>query len=286
MIYDCKKIYNALIKCNDIGRKLSDKSYYVFINGMMMFHPVPTDSEYFSEHDIGATVAFIYDNILDDLGDIAYIPLFINGKELYSMDKENKKNFKYIEVKDNKVNIVYDLFEASGTEMRIEFTKLALSKGYDNDSILECINSNNVSDLDLWDMFIKFKKEFKATPKKVEKKFSLDILSEDNIILNLFEKYKKESLSFKKDMLLEKDISQDSLVKIFESNKPVVIKFNFDEIGTYRFRLMKSLFRTCTTKNEVSIKVIPIDAKELFQNILLIRHKNFLVCASYRSINY
>jgi hypothetical protein len=100
--------------------------------------------------------------------------------------------------------------------------------------------------------------------------------------------YKERVKEFFTQHMIEKPILPETLKRIFDSEKPMVMKSDFDPSvgGQYRLRLMKSLFTTATAKSDVSVRVAPIDGKYLFQNIIIIRHKEFTVCHSYRSINY
>jgi len=253
---------------------------------MMLFHPVEEDEEYYSEYDIGFSVTFIDDTILKNMEGLEHIPLFIDGSKFYQMNKENGSGFKRFEIDDDYVHLVYDAIELPEINLMLEFKAHALVLGFDADTINFGILSDFENDIDLYDAFIQFRNENKPVPRTIESKLSIPIIKEDNPILKLSNELITKLKNTKRDLVQEKELSAEVLDRILAAEKPVVMGFEFGgNIGTYKIRLMKSLFKTATAKSPVDLKVVPCD-DGIFYNIISVKNKNFYTCNVYRVINY
>ena len=119
------EIFNALKKCNQIGKKLATGKY-ILVSGMMIGYDEldPLETEAY-----GLSVCFIENKLLSKMNAIPYIGIEIDGNELYQVSQECK--FIKFTVDSNYLNIEFDMVTTTDSSFNDEFMNLAIDKGYD-----------------------------------------------------------------------------------------------------------------------------------------------------------
>lgn len=277
------KIYKALIKANAIGKSLGNKSMYNFTSGMMLHHHFKPKEEAYSEFDNCVNIAFLHDKIMDELGDLLYIPLNIYGDELARMDKEYGKCFNHIEVTKDNLTIFYNIeVNESPDDIMTEFIK----EFSVNHPDYELTQASFTTDIMVLQEYKKFIVLYKPVKKAIEYEYKIPVILEGSKTINRCNKYIEESLSFTTDNVKSMEFDNNIMKDIMSSNRPKLVKFDFGDIGVYEIRLMKSRFPGYNAKTIVTeIKVRPV-INDVFQNIIVIRQKDVTICSVSKGVMY
>lgn len=275
---ELKKMYKALIEINDIGKNMrSDRSDYVLIDGMIIvWKEDRSDSEFF-----GNTIAILSKELLEDLGPLAHIPLYINGDTLGAMHTKHKiSTFYNIEPDDGCVNVIW-------------YDDVTLDESDILDNFIESYNaSNNTGLIDKFDvisdiMVMKKFKEYKDEATKVVTKIfhkctiTVDVRKTEKA-LRYMNKYVDFINSRRNDIIYRQTIELDdtSMDAITDSNYPLTIKFD----NGFTFRVMKSLLRAYRSAVIKSYIEHVEFSDGLAQNIIIMNYKRMTVASSYTCI--
>lgn len=282
---DLKKCYTAFKKCNEIGKKMSPSSMYILVNGMMISYQDKFDEgdkEEYVAH--GINISFIDEKICKDLDALCYIPLLINGTDVYRMNKEY--DFDRFEINEDYLYLVYKGIVADESDFTNDFIDFAIDKGFNKEYVWNEIQSNFSNDIDLLEIYIKYKKQYKPKEKYKEFKIECEILKEENDMIKKSNKIIKELLS--SNIIAEKDIDDAIYQRVLIMEKPTTLKFrNDNDEEVFKLRVMKSLFRTGSTSSKTSIKICKNkDDDNSYYILLNIINKGFHNVIVYRAINY
>jgi hypothetical protein len=229
---------------------------------------------------IGLGVSFIEDSISDKLGILNYIPIEIDGTKLYQTDKEY--TFNRFEIDDKYLYIIFDGLYADDSNFMGDFIDLALSEGYDKDLVYDSIQTNFLTNLNLYSFYIDYKKKYK--PSKVHKEFIVKckILNTNNNILNKSEEIINHMIESNK--VFETELEHEVFEKIFTAEKPMLMDINLGHTN-YKLRLMKSIFKTSTAKSEAGIKIYDdCDNNLIYYLVTYIHNKGFITCNIYKTV--
>lgn len=279
---DIKKCFNALKKCNEIGKKMTQSSVYVLINGMIIAYQNKYDKDDKNDYvAYGVNISFASDKICKDLDALCYIPLVINGIDFYRMNKEYQ--FNRFEINDDYLFIIYRGLFTNNSDFNNDFIQIAKSKGYHESYIQSEINNGFNNDIDLYEIYLKYKKTYKPKEEYKEFKIKCKILKKENDIINKSNDIISKLKSC--EYVSEKKIDPEIYKKIMNSGRPTVFKFRDDDDNEiFKIRLMKSLFKTASTTSNVNIKLLK--NKEFYYILLNIINKEFHTVIIYKAINY
>jgi hypothetical protein len=276
------KEYSALKKCNNIGKKLNKSSSYILINAMMLgWNEQGMDET--EANPLG--VSFIETKLLEQLGALAYLGIMIDGNKLYQYDKTYE--FSKFQLTDKYLNIIYisdeiETLSDCQSVISSKFGKYALEKGFTKKDIEEGAYTEYMnSDIELYELYIKFKKGLISNTVRKEKIVKCRIIDSNNFILKKTNKVMSKLKSA--NVIYEKDIEPDLFNTVLNNNRPIVIKFN-NKGSKPIIRLMKSLFNTATTKSNISMKVVENEDNSYL--ILYVGNTGFLTCLVYRVLLY
>lgn len=281
---DAKKCFTALKKCNEIGKKMTQSSIYILINGMIIGYQDEfsrDDKEEYAAH--GLAISFIDEKICKDLDALCYIPLLINGTDIYRMNKEY--DFDRFEIDDDYLYLIYKGLGADESDFVNDFIQFAKSKGFDEHHISTEIDCNFTNDIDLYEIYLNYKKTYQPKEKYMEFKINCEILKEENNIV------KKSNdiinLLSNTKLISEKNIDTDIYQRVLNSGKPTTLKFrDNDENEIFKLRLMKSLFKTASTTSKIFIKLCKNINDDFYYVLLNIVNKGFHTVMIYRAIDY
>lgn len=281
---DVKKCFNALKKCNEIGKKMTQSSIYVLINGMIIAYQNKYDKDDKNEYvAYGVNISFIGDKLCKDLDALCYIPVIINGTDFYRMTKEYQ--FNRFEIDDDYLYIIYRGLFTDDSNFNNDFIELAKSKGYHESYIQSEINNGFNNDIDLYEIYLNYKKTYKPKEQYKEFKIECKILKDSNDIID-----KSNDIISELELceyITEKDMDSEIYQKIMNSGRPTVFKFrdnNDNEI--FKIRLMKSLFKTASTSSNINIKLLKNENNNFYYVLLNIINKEFHTVIIYRAVNY
>lgn len=281
---DLKKCFNAFKKCNEIGKKMTPSSEYVLINGMIIAYQNTFDKDDKNNYvAYGVNISFIDKKICEDLDALCYIPILVNGTEVYRMNKEYE--FNRFEIDDDNLYLIYRGLFTDNSSFNDNFIELAKSKGFHESYIKSEINSQFNNDIDLFELYLKYSKEYK--PKKEYKEFKIkcEILKNENDIIQKSNKVIKQLHKCK--YVTEKDVDTEIFQRILNSGKPTVFKFKDDNNNEiFKVRLMKSLFKTASTSSKINIKLLKDEDNDFYYLLLNIINKGFHTVIVYRAVNY
>ena len=281
---DLKKCFNAFKKCNEIGKKMTPSSEYVLINGMIIAYQNTFDKDDKNNYvAYGVNISFIDKKICEDLNALYYIPILVNGTEVYRMNKEYE--FNRFEIDDDNLYLIYRGLFTDNSSFNDNFIELAKSKGFHESYIKSEINSQFNNDIDLFELYLKYSKEYK--PKKEYKEFKIrcEILKNENDIIQKSNKVIKQLHKCK--YIMEKDVDTEIFQRILNSGKPTVFKFKDDDNNEiFKVRLMKSLFKTASTSSKINIKLLKDEDNDFYYVLLNIINKGFHTVIVYRAVNY
>jgi hypothetical protein len=283
-----KKVYSALLKCNKIGKSLMDKSEYCMVNGMMVTYPIGEDSEKYSEYDYGVHTAFIHDKTLKALGDLAYLPLKIEGDMLYSIDKRTDLSFLRMEITDESLSIIYKLTTVECEDsILIKFWDKYLGEidpTYEPHELSLVIDINVIQD---YKSFISV-----YIPEVVESEYHHVI---PLLIWGVNDGMFQSSLKYTNTILDELDSSNmqqqlfdgEMISELMEATQPILFTFEFPD-RTHKFRAMKVLVKGYTKPDNLGMEImsVPWNIGNMYQNIIVVRQKEFTICSAYKSIIY
>ena len=140
------------------------------------------------------------------------------------------------------------------------------------------------NDIDLYELYLKYKKTFKPKESHTEFDLKCKIISEDDRILKKAKSIKHDLKQY--DEVSRKDIEDEIYTRIIESDKPVLMKFKTDN-KKYKLRLMKSLFKTCVKSSKSYISILDNDENDnIFYSLIHVINKGFDTVNIYKCINY
>ena len=280
---DNKKCFTAFKKCNEIGKKMTPSSEYVLTNGMIIAYQnkfPKDDKDELSAY--GVNISFIDNKICENLDALYYIPLLVNGSDVYRMNKEYK--FDRFEVDNDYVYLIYKGLHADDSDFINDFLELGESKGFHKSYIQSEINNNFNNDIDLYELYINYKKIYKPKERYKEFKLKCKILKEKNNILKKSDEIIEKLSNCK--YISEKDMDSEIYQRIINSEKPTVFRFKDNKNNDiFRVRLMKSLFKTSTTSSKIHIKILK-DDEDFYYILLNIINRGFHTVIIYKAINY
>ena len=275
-----KDIFSSLKKCNQIGKKLSTSGKYILIDGMMIGYQKPKMDE--TEAN-GLGISFIENKLLSKMDGLPYIGVEIDGNELYQVYQDSEF-IKFM------IDSTYLYLEFKSTETEEEsdgFKELALEKGFKESDIDIGLATNfdSTTDIDLYELYINYKKTYKPKTKVVTKTIKYRIIKnvEDCKILRKTRKVFKRIENAK--FLGYKELQPEIFDKLFNATQPIEIKIN-NEItnDVFILRLMKSVLNTATSKSNCEMRLL--DCGEYSYLIVEIGISGFITCNIYRVVNY
>ena len=274
---DHKTIFSSLKKCNQIGKKLSTSGKYILINGMMIGYQKPAMDE---TEAAGLSVSFIEDKILNKMDAIPYIGIEIDGNLLYQISQECE--FIQFTIDDSFLHIEFKALEADNDSD--SFKKFAIEKKYKPEDIDIGLATNFTNDIDLYELYINYKKSYKPEMKTVIKSIDCKIIKniEDSKILKKSKKIigQLENAKF----LGYKELQPEIFERLFMSSQPIELKINIDDDKMYSIRLMKSVLNTATSKSTCEIRLLGHDDFSFL--IIEITSGGFITCNIYKVINF
>lgn len=274
---DHKTIFSSLKKCNQVGKKLSSSGKYILIDGMMIGYQKPEMDE---TEAVGLGISFIEEKILNKMDAIPYIGIEIDGNLLYQTCQECEfiqftidKKFLYIEFK---------ALEADDESN--SFKEYAIEKGYKPKDIDIGLSSNFANDIDLYELYINYKKSYKPKMKTVIKSIDCRIIKDinDSKILKKCRKIIKQLEQSK--FLGYKELQPEIFERLFTASQPIELKINIDDDKIYPIRLMKSVLNTATSKSTCEIRLLSCDDFSFL--VIEITSSGFITCNVYRVINF
>lgn len=242
-------IYKTLLKVNQIGKKLSNTSEYILSNGIILGY---SKQEMSDTEANPVSVGFIDKSLhkkLDGLGD--HIGLLINGDDLY----EHSKNDEFDSIEISKDSIIINFVHYSVNESSYEenFKDLLRSKGYSDEDIEISYMSNYMNNIDIYDLFLKYKKDYVPVKEKSIIGFKCYFAYTNNYMYKKSENIISELTNSK--LLYTENINRDILDIMLTSKQPVIRKCELMNGNNIKVRLMKSLFMPISSKNDAYIHI-------------------------------
>lgn len=301
MILDDVSQYKALIECNNVGKKLGNKSAYVFTTGMLMFYPYElhgeysfyNDEKYYDEFDYQASIVFMHDDIIKQLDGLEALDLFIEGDLLAKADKDyGHKAFNHMEITKHSLDIH---FNTTHTETEEEILIDWLRSKHDSSDDDEWLNAyeddggvtpSSLSPMERID-WVKYKNSYEAKTYDTTYVFSIKLLNKRNsIIVERYNKFKNEILSYNISEVYTSEMSKDLLVEIAETSYPYTLKSTISG-KKVRTRVMKHNLVGFVASKILGgeYKCVNI-GKELYLNIIIMRMKKFTISTAFKSTLY
>lgn len=243
-------IYKALIKINQIGKKLSPDSIYILSNGLLLSYRKQTMSEVEANPISIASIDKSLYKKIDGLGD--NIGIKIDGDKLYNFSKEYE--FKNIDISNDGVLFNFIYFAVNNTKYEDTFKEILLEKGFSKDEIEYHSRLGFKNNMDMYDLYNKYRT--KNEPKKEETTISL--LCKYAYIDNPIYKKCNKLIDhiYDADLLYCKNIESEILEIITASKQPVTKTFGLNNGNKIKLRLMKSLFNPISTKSNAEITIL------------------------------
>ena len=274
---DDTKCFNALKKCNEVGKKLNDSSYILY-DGMIFADKV-VDGAIAPCYSI----SIISDKIINDLDAINYIGLKIEPSELSSLYKDY--DFDRFEMNGSYLKIVFKGLYLSDEDINNDFTKFAIEKfGKTQEYIENMISRDFDTDIDLYESYIKFKKGYDNKGHYREFSYNAKIIHDNTKLLNKMNKIIDRINNGY--MFAYREFDDDVYEKIINAEKPIDIRFEDDNGNIFKMRIMKSLFKTCVKSSNTSIRIIKINDKGEFYVLVYVNNKSFNNICIYKALNY
>ncbi len=268
------EIFNALKKCNQIGKKLATGKY-ILVSGMMIGYDEldPLETEAY-----GLSVCFIENKLLSKMDAIPYIGIEIDGNELYQVSQECK--FIKFTVDSSYLNIEFDMVTTTDSSFNDEFMNLAIDKGYDKDEIKTEINNMFANNIDLYELYLNFKKEYKPQTKNIIKTVRCKIIDKHNNIL-------KKSKDIINDLKVShflgyKELRPEIIERILGSSQPINVQVD-TENTKFSIRIMKSLLVSATSKSNCEFRIF--ENNKFSYLVVEVSNSNFITCTIYKIIN-
>lgn len=276
---DHKSIFSSLKKCNQIGKKLATDGKYILTNGMMIGYKKPDQDE---TEAVGLGVAFIENKILSKMDALPFMNIEIDGNLLY----QTYQDCEFIKFSIDKDNL-YIEFKATETEEEfVGFRELALKKGFKEDDINLGISTNfdKTVDIDLYELYINYKKTYKSKTKIVTKNIICKRIYKigDSKILKKSKKIftKLEKCNF----LGYKELQSEIFDKLINATQPIEFKINLENNEIYSLRLMKSILNGATSKTNCEIRLLGNDDYSYL--IVELDVSGFIICNIFRVIKF
>lgn len=271
-----KEIFSTLKKCNQIGKKLSKNGYYLLVSGMMIGYTFQDMDE---TEASSLSISFIENKLLDKLDALPYIGLIIPGNDLYQISQECEFNQFTID-KDN-LYIEFTATETTDVSFNNDFKEVAIAQGFDANNIDIGLQSDFSNDIDLYELFINYKKTYKPKIQITTKSILCKIINDNNKIL-------KKSNSIIKNIsngefLGYKELSTEVFERILMATQPIELNIQIKNNGQYTLRVMKSIFTTATTKSMCELRIIR--SGDFDYLIVEISTAGFVTCNIYKVIN-
>lgn len=281
---DLKKCYSAFKKCNEIGKKMTSSSLYVLVNGMIIAYQNTFDKDDKEDYvAYGVNISFIDEKFCKDLDALCYIPILVNGTDVYRMDKEY--DFDRFEINDDYLFLVYKGLQVDESDFTNDFIELAKSKGFNESHIKDEILCNFANDIDLYELYLNYKKTYQPTEKHREFKIQCEILKSENNIIKKSNEITNQLLNT--EFIMEKEIDDNIYQRIINSGKPTTLKFKDDnENEIFKLRMMKSLFKTASATSKISVKLCKNEDDDFYYVLLNIINKGFHTVIIYRAIDF
>lgn len=270
---DTESIYKALIKCNNIGKKMGN-GIYVIVDGLLVSESDLDDDD---TKSTPFSIAFLDDKLVKQMDALSFIGLEIDGLKLYEYN--NKYTFNRFEVDDKYVNVLFNTTYEDIDGFKDNFNNLLKEKGYSNEQIKYHELMNYEADINVYEYYIKYKKQ--NNPEVINTTISLKmkIVKKDNRYIKKANEI-IDLLSYRQ-VIGEKELMSEIYTKIISSTSPIELSVN-----NINLRMMKSLFVTGSTKSDVYIRLYDSDNDNISYMVLYIKTSSTTVCNIYKVINY
>lgn len=272
-----KDIFSALKKCNQIGKKLATNSKYILTNGMMIGYCKPAQEEH---EAVGLGIAFIDNKILSKMDALPFMNIIIDGDELYQISQESE--FLQFTVDNRNVYIEFKALETE--EISDAFLEFASEKGFKEEDIQTGLLTNfEKSDIDLYELYLNYKKNNKPKTKTVIKRVECERIYRQDDCKILRKTIKVFKQLEKCNFLGYKELQPEIYEKLYNANQPIEFKINIDE-EVHIIRLMKSVLSGATAKTNCEIRLLGNDNKTYI--IIELQMSGFIICNIFRIIDF
>lgn len=274
-----KNIFSSLKKCNQIGKKLSSDGTYILTDGMMIGYTSQNQDEV---EAVGLGISFIETKILSKMDALPYMNILIDGNLLYQTAQDGE--FLQFSVDSKNVYIEFKTMETE--EISVGFKLLALKKGFSEESIDSGLLTNfEKSDIDLYELYLNYKKNNKPKTKSVIKKLECPIINNfnKNKIIKKTNKVINEILKSK--FIGYKELQPEIYDRLYNSTQPIEFKISSEnEDGTRVIRLMKSILSGGSSKSTCELRLF--DSDDYSYLIIELTMSGFVVCNIYKVVNF
>lgn len=272
-----KDIFSALKKCNQIGKKLATNGKYILTDGMMIGYCKPAQEEH---EAVGLGISFIDSKVLSKMDALPYMNIIIDGDELYQVSQESE--FLQFTVDNNNVYIEFKAVETE--EISDTFVEFAIEKGFKEEDIQSGLLTNfEKSDIDLYELYLNFKKNNKPKTKSIIKRVICKRVykSDDCKILRKTKKVFKQLEQCK--FLGYKELQPEIYEKLYNANQPLEFKINIDN-ETHIIRLMKSVLNGGSAKSDCEIRIVGNEYSSY--TIIELGVSGFIICNIFRIVDF
>lgn len=250
ILENSEEIYKALIKVNNIGKKISLTSNYILSNGIIFGYSKQTMS--LTEAN-PISIGFIDNSLYKKLNGIGdKIGLLIDGNLLY--EYSNKYDFDSIDIDQYGMNINYIYYAVDDNAYIENFKQILKNKKFKESEIEKAEISGFTSDMDMYDLLLKYKKEVSPSLEKTIISIQCKFATCDNFMYKYSEKIIDMLLN--SECLYEEDEIDRNILDLILSNKqPIIRKLYLNNDKKLKVRLMKSLFNPIASKNNAGIYI-------------------------------
>lgn len=246
---DDNTTYKALLKVNQIGKKISNNSKYILSNGIILGY----SKQIMSDTEANpVSIGFIDKSILKNINDLGTGKgLLINGNTLYQYSKDYE--FDSISEIDDGISINFIYYAVDDNAYIENFKDILRENKFSEDEIKRAEPSNFTINMDMYDLFLNYKKNCKPVQQKTIVSIELKYVYTYNFmykkaeeVINLLNNY---------NLVYKEDIEREILDIIIGNNQPVIRKFKLCNGEKIKIRLMKSIFSPIASKNNASISI-------------------------------
>lgn len=274
-----KNIFSALKKCNQIGKKLSTSGLYILTDGMMIAYEDQNQDEV---EAVGLGIAFIETKVMSKMDALPYMNILIDGNTLYQLSQDGE----FLRFTTDSRNIYIEFKTVETEEVSDGFKSLALEKGFSEESIMSGLLTNfEKSDIDLYELYLKYKKENKTKTKSVVKKLECPIIHNlsKNKIIKKANKVINEICS--STFVGYKELQQEIYDRLYDASQPVEFKIVPDDENDVRvIRLMKSVLNGGSSKSNCELRLFDRDHYSYL--IVELTVSGFVVCNIFKVVNF
>ena len=272
-----ESIYKSLLKVNQIGKKLSPNSLYILTNGVMISYYEQEMSDTEANH-IG--MAFLDNSLhkkLDGIGD--NIGILIDGDKLYELSKNY--DFDSISLTKHGININFIYYAVNESNYEERFKDILRAKKFSEDEILIASNNDYKNNIDIYDLYLKYKKENKPVEERSTISTTCKFITTDNYMYQKTHNIINEINN--SELLYYDDIQEEILNLVLNSRHAITLKFPV-EGKDFKIRFMKSLFNPITSKSTSSILIYKNSNRYLLG--IQINLTGMIVVKIYSIVNY